>query len=301
MLLQIHNIRFCQVCCEHLKINNQPFFFYKRAFLEFFFPKSCLKVGGAVSCSLYLSGAYMYIQVFTVNSNQECLIITVIPHVVVHSLSKFPCNLCYLLVCSSSKENFWNPAKDDNCQSSALHLITVKPVTDKLYEIAALPVCSKDGNTRNENHTKDGLCPNVFDFSQDDTQKFSSTLSDFNFYLLLNFLFKTWQKHKSAVERHALGTFLCSKLTSNFLIWHHSCSYHQGIICLFYHCFQLWLEKCSPLLCLLSTPWSILEAHNSHLRLTLQGVSGHASFQMMTVAVEAMSIARIFFTLRWET
>lgn len=144
---------------------------------------------------------------------------------------------------------------------------------------------------------KMGYAQNVYDFSQDDTQKFSSTLSDFNFILsnlLLNFLFKTRQKHKSAVERHALGTFLYSKLTSNFLIWHHSCSYHQGIICLSYHYYQLWLEKCSPLLCLLSTPWSILEVHNPHLRPTLQEASGHVSFQMMTVPVEAMSIVRIF-------
>ena len=47
MSLQIHNIRFRQVCSEHLRTHNQPFF-YPSAFLEFlfFFPKSCLKVGG---------------------------------------------------------------------------------------------------------------------------------------------------------------------------------------------------------------------------------------------------------------
>lgn len=124
--------------------------------------------------------------------------------------------------------------------------------------------------------TKDGLCPKCLWFFT--RWRISSTLSGFNFYLLLNFLFKTWQKHKSAVERHALGTFLSSKLTSNFLIWHHSCSYHQGIICLSYHCYQLWLEKCSPLLLLLSTPWSILEVHYPHLQPTLQEAFGHVSF-----------------------
>ena len=55
MSLQIQNIRFCQVYCECLRTNNQLFLqeclfgvFY------FFFPKSCLKVGGVA-----------YTQVFT--------------------------------------------------------------------------------------------------------------------------------------------------------------------------------------------------------------------------------------------
>ena len=46
MLLQIHNSRFRQVCCEHLRTNDQHFL--QECFLEFlFFPKIMLESKGA--------------------------------------------------------------------------------------------------------------------------------------------------------------------------------------------------------------------------------------------------------------